>query len=80
MVETKTTNNESITATVEDLELSYITLGRLKHAGIDTVGDLINMTWDEFIRIRNLGKKSGDEVLLKLERLGFSLKFSEEQS
>ena len=63
---------------IEDLELSYRTLGCLKHAGIDTVEDLINMTWDAFMRIRNLGKKGADEVLLKLEQLGFSLKSSEE--
>lgn len=64
--------------TIEDLNLSARTLSRLKHIRINTFEDLINMTWDEFIRIRNLGKKGADEVLLKLEQLGFPLKSSEE--
>jgi len=58
--------------TIEDLDLRVRTYNCLKHAGVDTVDDLINMTWERFIRIRNLGSKSAEEVLLKLEQLGFS--------
>ena len=63
---------------IEDLELWIRTYNCLKHAGVDTVEDLINITWEEFIRIRNLGKKSVEEVLFKLEQLGFSFRPSEE--
>lgn len=63
---------------IEDLDLSVRTFHWLKHAGINTVEDLTKMTWDRLIRTRNLGKKSADEVLLKLEQLGFYLKSSEE--
>lgn len=68
----------SRSTTIEDLNLSARTLSRLKHIRINTLEDLINMTWDEFMRIRNLGKKGADEVLLKLEQLGFPLRSSEE--
>lgn len=63
---------------IEDLYLRARTYNCLKHAGVDTVEDLTKLTWERFIRIRNLGKKSAEEVLFKLEQLGFALKPSEE--
>ena len=63
---------------IDDLDLRVRTYNCLKHAGVNTVEDLVNMTWEEFIRIRNLGKKSAEEVLFKLEQLGFSFSSSDE--
>jgi DNA-directed RNA polymerase subunit alpha len=50
----------------------------LKRAGIDTVEDLVNKTQDDMIKVRNLGKKSLEEVIQKLESLGLGLKADEE--
>jgi DNA-directed RNA polymerase subunit alpha len=46
----------------------------LKRAGIDTVEDLIARTEEDMIKVRNLGRKSLDEVIKKLESLGLSLR------
>ena len=48
------------------------------NSGIDTVGDLTNRTQDEMIKVRNLGKKSLEEVIQKLETMGLSLKKEDE--
>ena len=50
----------------------------LKRAGIDTVRDLVNKTEEDMIRVRNLGKKSLEEVIQKLQSLGLSLKKEDE--
>ena len=50
----------------------------LKRAGIDTVEDLINRTEDDMMKVRNLGKKSLEEVIQKLHSLGLDLKKEEE--
>ena len=50
----------------------------LKRAGIDTVEDLINRTEDEMMKVRNLGKKSLEEVIEKLHSLGLELKKDDE--
>ncbi len=50
----------------------------LKRAGIDTVGDLTNRTEEDMIKVRNLGKKSLEEVIQKLQSLGLSLKSSDD--
>ena len=50
----------------------------LKRAGIDTVEDLTNKTEEEMIRVRNLGKKSLEEVIQKLHTLGLDLKKEDE--
>ncbi len=62
---------------IEDLDLSVRSFNCLKRAGISTVGDLINKTPDEMMRVRNLGKKSLEEVIAKLAEYGLS--FSEEK-
>ena len=63
---------------IDELELSVRSYNCLKRAGINTVGELVNKTSDEMMKVRNLGRKSLDEVLGKLKELGLSLKESEE--
>ncbi len=60
--------------TIDDLELSVRSYNCLKRAGIDTVEQLTNKTQDEMMKVRNLGRKSLDEVLNKMSELGLSLK------
>ncbi|MEG2852726.1 MAG: DNA-directed RNA polymerase subunit alpha C-terminal domain-containing protein, partial [Hydrogenoanaerobacterium sp.] len=50
----------------------------LKRAGINTVEDLISKSEDEMMKVRNLGKKSLEEVIAKLKSLGFDLNQEEE--
>ncbi|GIW48947.1 MAG: DNA-directed RNA polymerase subunit alpha [Caloramator sp.] len=64
--------------TIEELDLSVRSYNCLKRAGINTVQELINKTEDDMMKVRNLGKKSLEEVQQKLEALGLSLKKSEE--
>ncbi len=63
---------------VEDLELSVRSFNCLKRADINTVDDLTQKTEDEMMKVRNLGKKSLEEVKYKLAELGLGLKDSEE--
>ena len=63
---------------IEDLELSVRSFNCLKRAGINTVEQLTNKTPDDMMKVRNLGKKSLDEVLLKLKELGLSLSPNED--
>ena len=62
---------------IEDLELSVRSFNCLKRAGISTVEDITNMTEAEMMKVRNLGKKSLDEVTYKLHSLG--LDFAQEE-
>ena len=64
--------------TIEDLDLSVRSFNCLKRAGINTVDDLINKSEEEMMKVRNLGKKSFDEVKEKLKTLGFELNSEEE--
>lgn len=63
---------------IDDLDLSVRSYNCLKRAGINTVDDLINKSQEEMMKVRNLGKKSFDEVRAKLQSLGFDLASSEE--
>ncbi|MCL1903497.1 MAG: DNA-directed RNA polymerase subunit alpha [Oscillospiraceae bacterium] len=63
--------------TIEDLELSVRSFNCLKRAGINTVDDLINKSPEDMMKVRNLGKKSFDEVRETLISLGFDLAPSE---
>lgn len=63
---------------IEELDLSVRSFNCLKRAGINTVGELVRKTEDEMMKVRNLGKKSLEEVELKLNELGFSLERSSE--
>ena len=64
--------------TIEELDMSVRSFNCLKRAGIDTVEDLVNKTEEDMIKVRNLGKKSLEEVIKKLHDLGLKLKSSEE--
>ena len=64
--------------TIEDLDLSVRSFNCLKRAGIDTVSDLVSRSEEEMIKVRNLGKKSLEEVTQKLQSLGLGLRRDEE--
>ena len=64
---------KALEMTIEELDLSVRSFNCLKRAGINTVGDLINKSEDEMMKVRNLGRKSLEEVMAKLDSLGFSL-------
>ena len=59
---------------IDELELSVRSYNCLKRAGINTVAELIKKTPDEMMKVRNLGRKSLEEVLEKLKDLGLELK------
>lgn len=69
---------KTLEMTIEELDLSVRSFNCLKRAGINTVEDLTNKTEDEMMKVRNLGRKSLEEVFQKLEELGFALKPSED--
>lgn len=64
--------------TIEELDFSVRSFNCLKRAGINTVEDLINKSEDDMMKVRNLGRKSLEEVINKLESLGLSLRDDEE--
>ena len=64
--------------TIEELELSVRSFNCLKRAAINTVEELTQKTEEDMMKVRNLGKKSLDEVKAKLEELGLGLKPSDE--
>ncbi len=64
--------------TIEELDLSVRSFNCLKRAGINTVEDLINKTEDDMMKVRNLGRKSLDEVVAKLTSLDLSLRDEDE--
>lgn len=64
--------------TIEELDLSVRSFNCLKRAGINTVEDLINKSEDDMMKVRNLGRKSLEEVVYKLTSLGFNLRKDEE--
>lgn len=63
---------------IDELELSVRSYNCLKRAGVNTVEDLVNKTPEEMMKVRNLGRKSLDEVFGKLKELGLELKSSNE--
>lgn len=64
---------------IDELELSVRSYNCLKRASINTVEELINKTPEEMMKVRNLGRKSLDEVFAKLKELGLELKSSSEE-
>ena len=64
--------------TIDELELSVRSYNCLKRAGINTVEELTNKTPEEMMKVRNLGRKSLEEVLEKLKELGLSLSSGDE--
>ena len=79
MVEKEESKKEKVLEmSIEDLELSVRSFNCLKRAGISTVEDLANKTEDDMMKVRNLGKKSLDEVTNKLHSLGLDFAKEEE--
>ena len=64
--------------TIEELDLSVRSFNCLKRAGINTVEDLISKSEEDMMKVRNLGRKSLEEVVFKLDTLGFSLRKEDE--
>ena len=65
--------NQLLDNAIEDLDFSVRTYNCLKRAGINSVGDLTARSEDDMMKVRNLGKKSLEEVMQKLEEIGLSL-------
>ena len=79
MVEKEEDQKEKVLEmTIEELDLSVRSYNCLKRAGINTVEELANKSEDDMMKVRNLGKKSLEEVIQKLEELELGLKPSEE--
>ena len=79
MVEKERDEKEKVLEmTIEELDLSVRSYNCLKRASINTVQELTSKTEDEMMKVRNLGKKSLEEVIHKLHELGFTLKPSYE--
>ena len=75
MVEKEETRKEKVLEmTIEELDLSVRSFNCLKRAGINTVEDLTNRSEEDMMKVRNLGRKSLDEVIGKLASLGLSLR------
>ncbi|MBR7071915.1 MAG: DNA-directed RNA polymerase subunit alpha, partial [Clostridia bacterium] len=64
--------------TIDELDLSVRSFNCLKRAGINTVEDLINKSEEDMMKVRNLGRKSLEEVIAKLNSFGFGLKKEDE--
>lgn len=73
------TANKVLQMTIDELDLSVRSYNCLKRANINTVEDLVSKTGEDMMKVRNMGKKSLDEVQKKLEMMGLSLA-SEESS
>ncbi len=71
-------SGKSMEMTIEELDLSVRAFNCLKRANINTVGELVQKDQDDMMKVRNLGKKSLEEVEQKLAVLGLSLRQSEE--
>ena len=65
--------DSKLSMTIDELDLSVRSFNCLKRANINTVADLISKTGEEMMKVRNMGKKSLDEVQKKLEMMGLSL-------
>ena len=79
MVEKEEDQKEkALEMTIEELELSVRSFNCLKRANINTVEELTHKSEDDMMKVRNLGKKSLDEVKRKLEELGLSLRPNED--
>lgn len=64
--------------TIEELDLSVRSFNCLKRAGINTVQDLVNKSESDMMKVRNLGRKSLEEVIFKLQSLGYRLREDDE--
>ena len=73
----ETQRDKVLEMTIEELDLSVRSFNCLKRAGINTVEDLTNKTEDDMMKVRNLGRKSLEEVIGKLATMGLSLAIEE---
>ena len=73
-----TENGKVLETTIEELDLSVRSFNCLKRAGINTVENLINKSEEDMMKVRNLGRKSLEEVIAKLASLGLSLRDDDE--
>ncbi len=71
-------NAKLLNMTIEELDLSVRSFNCLKRAGINTVEDLINKSEEDMMKVRNLGRKSLEEVINKLDSFGYTLKNDDE--
>lgn len=79
MIEKEVASKEKVLEiTIEELDLSVRSFNCLKRAGINTVEDLISRSEEDMMKVRNLGRKSLEEVIGKLEALGLALKKDDE--
>ncbi|MCL2854208.1 MAG: DNA-directed RNA polymerase subunit alpha [Defluviitaleaceae bacterium] len=80
IIQEKEDNNKekALELSIEEMDLSVRSYNCLKRAGINTVGDLVAKTEDEMIKVRNLGRKSLEEVLKRLDDFGLALRPNEE--
>ena len=79
MIEKEESKKEKVLETsIEELELSVRSFNCLKRAGISTVEDLTNKSENDMMKVRNLGKKSLDEVIAKLHSLGLNFRQEDE--
>ena len=79
MVESVSNEKEKVLEmNIDELELSVRSYNCLKRAGINTVEELCNKTSEDMMKVRNLGRKSLEEVLSKLKELGLSLNLGDE--
>ena len=74
----ETGKEKALEMTIEELDLSVRAFNCLKRAGVNTVGDLVSKSPEEMMKVRNLGKKSLEEVIAKLQSLGFDLSREED--
>ena len=75
---TEAVKDKVMEMTIEELDLSVRSFNCLKRANINTVEDLVSKTQDEMIKVRNLGRKSLEEVIQKLAMMGLSLASDED--
>ena len=69
---------KALEMTIEELDLSVRSYNCLKRAGINTVQELAGKSMDDMMKVRNLGKKSLEEVERKLNELGLNLRLNDE--
>lgn len=78
VVTNRNASEKNLSLTIEELDLSVRSFNSLKRAGINTVADLVDKSQEEMMKVRNLGRKSLEEVINKLKSLGFSFNNNDE--
>ncbi|MCQ2466762.1 MAG: DNA-directed RNA polymerase subunit alpha [Clostridia bacterium] len=77
-IDDQSEKNSKLNTIIEELDFSVRTYNCLKRAAINTIGDLVARSEDDMMKVRNLGKKSLDEVIAKLAEMDLSLADTEE--